>query len=254
MGSWPSDASIVSNSGQTPVVRRLGRLTTLDPHALALLEALGGRQSHRAGTELTGDRSAAIKPRFLVAGWVARVRNLPDGRRQIQGFLLPGDAMGLCFRPHPLALGTTVALTPVQTLDASAVSRAIEIDGEVWRSLKEAVHVSASLHEAYLLDHVTRLGRLTAYERLCHMLLEIYDRLNLAGMADQGRFALPLTQEMLADAMGLSTVHVNRTLQQLRRENLLELRGGLAVLMDIEAMKAVCDYIPPKPARWLSLT
>jgi DNA-binding GntR family transcriptional regulator len=62
---------------------------------------------------------------------------------------------------------------------------------------------------------------------------------------------MPLTQEMLADATGLSTVHVNRILQQLRREKILDLRGGIACLIDRSQMQAACDYVRPTPSRWL---
>ena len=79
-------------------------------------------------------------------------------------------------------------------------------------------------------DQITRLGRRTAYERFGNLLLELYHRLHVVGLARDGRFALPLTQEMLADALGLSVVHVNRTVQQMRRDGLLELRAGTVVI------------------------
>nr|WP_281372616.1 helix-turn-helix domain-containing protein [Phenylobacterium haematophilum] len=93
-----------------------------------------------------------------------------------------------------------------------------------------------------------RLGRQTAYERLCHLLLEIRDRLLLVGMASETHFAMPMTQETLADATGLSIVHVNRILQQLRRERLLELQAGKAHLRDPAALAAIADYKAPQPS------
>ncbi len=87
-----------------------------------------------------------------------------------------------------------------------------------------------------------------AYERLVHLLLEFHSRLDAVGMVDGDTFSLPLTQEVLADALGLSVVHINPTLQQVRRDRLLELRGGQVTLRQPELMRAMADW-PPSPAR-----
>jgi CRP-like cAMP-binding protein len=231
------------------VSERLNKLAPLDSAAFHRLGQLAGLHTHRAGTQLVGERQPQLKPRFLVSGWAARVRSLPDGRRQILGFLLPGDALGVCHRPHPLALGTVVAVTSVDTLDARALDvGALEQDAP---TLAEALHISASLHEGYLLNQIMRLGRLTAYERMCHLFLELRDRLKLVSLATDDRLPMPLTQEMLADVNGLSTVHVNRVLQQLRRESMLELRGGQVIFLDPGGMTSAANYYPPEPSRWL---
>lgn len=245
-------ASLARRGSGTAVATRLSALAPLEAHSVALLESLGSLRSVPAGVELIDERGFPPRALFIVKGWVARVRGLPDGRRQILSVLLPGDALGLCFRPHPLALGSAVSLTPVQLLDASPVVAAIESGQPQWRDLDQALHVSAGMHEAYLLDQVTRLGRMTAYERLSHLFLELRDRLELAGLSAGRRFPMPLTQETLADATGLSTVHVNRTLQQLRRDGELDLRHGSVTLNDPEALAQICDYHQPAPSRWLS--
>jgi CRP-like cAMP-binding protein len=112
--------------------------------------------------------------------------------------------------------------------------------------LAKAVGLCESTEEARLLDHVVRLGRHTAYERVAHLLLELRERLAAAGLGDDRRFPLPVTQEVLADALGLSVVHINRILQQLRRERLIETRAGQAVLLDPELLVQVADYGPPR--------
>ncbi|CAN7618500.1 Crp/Fnr family transcriptional regulator [Phenylobacterium sp. LjRoot164] len=187
------------------------------------------------------------RPKFILKGWAARVRILPDGRRQIFNFVLPGEGLGVCARPNPLALSTVVALTPVQYVDAGPVQRAISGEDPRYSELRDALHVSASLDEAYLLAQIMRLGRQTAYERLCHLLLEIRDRLMLVGLASETDFPMPMTQETLADASGLSIVHVNRILQQLRREQLLELQGGKAHLREPHTLATISDYKPACP-------
>jgi CRP-like cAMP-binding protein len=232
------------------VVRRLQSFSPLSAEAIALIRSLDDAQSHAAGAELNGERAPLPKPRFLLIGWAARMRWLSDGRRQIMGFILPGEAIGLCARPHPLALASTVALTPLTTIDAAPVLKAMH-QPDLAPGLSEAVNVAASMDEALLLDQVVRLGRQTAYERICHLLLELRDRLSDVGLVHGGSFPLPLTQEVMADATGLSIVHVNRILQQLRREKLLDLRGGHATLLDAEQLQAIADYHRPQPSAWL---
>ncbi len=106
-----------------------------------------------------------------------------------------------------------------------------------------------TLDEASLLDHIVRLGRQTAYERMAHLLLELRWRLAEVGLGDERKFPLPLTQEVLADALGLSIVHVNRTLQQLRREGLLEMRAGFVELLKPDVLIATSDFRLPQPTR-----
>jgi CRP-like cAMP-binding protein len=230
-------------------VRRLQSLMPLSPEAIGLIRSLDDAQTLPSGAELNGERTPLPKPRFLLTGWVARMRWLSDGRRQILGFILPGEAIGLCPRPHPLALATTVALTPLTTVAAGPVLRAMH-DPEMAPGLAEALRVAAAMDEAMLLDHIVRLGRQTAYERICHLLLELRDRLDSVGLVHNGSFPLPLTQEVMADATGLSIVHVNRILQQLRREKLLDLRAGHATLLDPEQVQAAADYRRPGPSAW----
>jgi hypothetical protein len=97
------------------------------------------------------------------------------------------------------------------------------------------------------------LGRQTAYERVAHFLLEVQRRLEIAGLGDGQRFPLPLTQEIMGDALGLSIVHVNRTLQQLRRERLIELRSGVTILLQRDLLASIANFQPaplrtPPPA------
>ncbi len=233
------------------VINRLQSVMPLGPEALSLLRSLDDLQTHGAGAELNGERGPLQRPLFLLSGWAARIRWLADGRRQILGFILPGDAIGLYLRPHPLALATTVALTNLQTIDALPVLRALSGPNPP-PGLVEALRIAGNLDEALLLDQVVRLGRQTAYERICHMLLEFRDRLTDVGLAQNGSFPLPLTQEVLADATGLSIVHVNRILQQLRRERLLDLRGGRATLYEAGQLEFSADYHRPQPKAWMS--
>jgi CRP-like cAMP-binding protein len=91
-------------------------------------------------------------------------------------------------------------------------------------------------------DQVVRLGRRSALERLAHLIMEVHERLQRTGLADRATLPWPLTQEAMADVLGLSIVHVNRTLQQLRREGLITLRAGRAVIPDVERLAALAGW------------
>jgi len=177
--------------------------------------------------------SAAL---LVVDGWAARMRILPDGRRQFLSFLLPGELIGMCQHERPLAVSTVVAITPVRTCRAP--------DGAHHPALARAYAVSGALEEAYLLAQITRLGRLSALERLGDVMLELRERLALAGQVRNGAFDMPLTQEMLADVLGLTPVHVNRMVQQARRQGWLEWRAKRVTVRDPAALATRVGRMP----------
>lgn len=250
------DRRLPSARGQATelILHKLMSLAPIGAAAAAVIASLNGLQVHRPDSELVTPRTPVTPPRFLVVGWAARVRWMPDGRRQIVGFVLPGDALGLQARSHPIGSCTTIALTRVETLDATPVHKAVMMEGHARSELAEAARAAANLEEYYLLDQVLRLGRQTAYERICHLFMEIQHRLMTVGLATETQFPLPLTQETLADSTGLSIVHVNRILQQLRREELLSLRNGIVTLRRPDVLSGIADYRPPDPSPWLHAT
>jgi CRP-like cAMP-binding protein len=237
-------ADIGSVSSQRPaVVTRLSALAVLSRDETNLLETISAvTERHQPGAEFFIEGQMLSRPRVLITGWACRARILPDGRRQIFGFYLPGDLIGLCLRRQMMALSSGLALTPLALANAAAVRQALLQHPERNPGLLAACLCADGLEEAYLLNQIARVGRQTAYERLAHLLLEFRSRLVLAGLAKGGRFEMPLTQEVLADALGLSIVHVNRTLQQLRREHLVELRPPFVTLHDPDLLASIADY------------
>ena len=200
------------------------------------LEAFGPR----AVLHNEGERE--VRPLYLISGWAVRQRVLPDGRRQIFSFVLPGDGLGVSLRPGPLAASATVALTRMRLADASELLAPDALAD--CPELLDSLQAATAQEEALLLDHVVRLGRQTAYERVAHLLLELNQRLDAVGLAQDGGFDAPLTQEVMADALGLSVVHINRTLQQLRRERTIVMEGGRVILLAPEVLAAAADYVP----------
>jgi CRP-like cAMP-binding protein len=180
---------------------------------------------------------------LLVSGWAARQRVLADGRRQIVSFVLPGDFVAFSLHRETLRYTTTVTLTSAVVAEADALLETC-IAQDYTSPLARTMRTVAAAEEALLAHQVTRLGRQTAYERLSHLFLELRERLSLAGIEPGDTFTLPVTQEVLADALGLSVVHTNRTLQQLRRDALIRITGMKVTLVDTAALAALSDYVP----------
>lgn len=218
------------------------RLKALAPLSEAELDALGKAEENcqtvRPHHEIAGEGIAFAEPSVVVSGWAGRVRSFADGRRQILSVLLPGDLIGQPQVRQSLAPTMIVAITDVTLCGAPEADPA--------GNLARAYAASAALDESYLYRHVARLGRLSAYERIVDWLLETHERLTLAGLTKEDWHPLPMTQELLADVLGLTSVHVNRTLQMLRREGLIDLRGGSAVLLQKQRLSEIVEYRPTR--------
>lgn len=221
--------------GDRSYIRRLRRYGLLREEDWIELEALlVGTETHLANRPIKTDRP----PFFLISGWACLTRSLGDSRRQILFFILPGDGVGfdLLTRSQP-----SVELLPLTQLKVRQARQALPPLSE---RLGRVFAGAAAAQQSRLLDQVVRLGRQTAYERMAHLLLELHGRLAEIGEARSDGFHLPVKQEVLADALGLSLVHVNRTLQQLRRDGLIEVRGAEVALLDRAALQAAADQRP----------
>lgn len=224
----------------TPYAKqRLAALTPLDAAALdALDDALAKPTTVRQRRDIVSRQAEIPGPRIIVSGWAARARTLADGRRQFLSLFLPGDLIGFCRQPRPLAVFSVVALTDVTLCPAPAPATS--------PALARAYAMGAALDEAYQLEQIARLGRLNAQERIYSLLLELNERLALAGLASGGMFELPLTQEIVADTLGLTSVHINRMLQIARRAGDVVWRGGHVHLRDPAATARLIGWSPPR--------
>lgn len=178
----------------------------------------------------------------IVHGWAGRYRLLSDGRRQITGLFLPGDICDPCWLDGVRTVQSVVALTPIQACRASR--REMEAQAAVdvgvmkflWRHAQFAQNVQA--------EWLVNLGRKNAIERLSHLLCELYSRLALAGATEGSSCEMPLTQLDLADLAGLTPVHVNRTLQEMRSMRLIELQSRRLTILDWESMRRIAWFDP----------
>jgi len=225
---------------------RFGRLCSLSNHERSVLRLIESRnkQTHRDEARLLTEGREIRSPQFIITGWACRVRELTDGRRQIMSILLPGDTIGLSPRANALSLTSVVALSQLRTVEAPEITVAWR-DRERVPGISTALDLAAAEDEFFLLAHLMRLGRQTAYERIAHWLMELEYRLSARGLSNNGAFAMPLTQETVSDAVGLSVVHVNRTLQQMRKQGRIELARGRLAILDKEALGAVGEFSVP---------
>lgn len=205
-----------------------------------LSELCGHKLTLPAGADLALESEVGRCAYVLESGWVIRYKLLADGRRQILNFGLPGDFLGIRSGLFGITDQDIAGLTEVRV----AVVPIPGLTALFGRSprLAAAISWSSAREEAILAEHVVRLGRRDAYERLAHLLVELWHRLDVVGLCDQGGFALPATQEVLGDALGLSVVHVNRTLRRLRSDGLISLENGRLDLHDPEALADVAGF------------
>lgn len=176
----------------------------------------------------------------IVHGWAGRYRLLSDGRRQITGLYLPGDLCDPCWLDGGRTVQPVVALTPVQAIRAARRDMETQISSDMglmkflWR---QALHV-----QQIQAEWLVNLGRKHAMERLAHLLCELHTRLSLEGAADGNGCEMPLTQLDLADLAGLTPVHVNRTLQEMRSMRLIELQARHLTILDWESLRSIAWF------------
>jgi CRP-like cAMP-binding protein len=101
---------------------------------------------------------------------------------------------------------------------------------------------AASRDEAMVVEHLVNIGRRSAIERTAHFFMELAERLNLVGLATEAEFKCPLSQSLLADALGLTTIHVNRVLRQLREQDLLTLKKGSVRIHDLNRLRELAGF------------
>jgi CRP-like cAMP-binding protein len=163
-----------------------------------------------------------------------------NGTRQIVDFQIPGDFLGL---RSALFRTADHNIEPVTRVEASVVIVAdlLEAFGRTPR-LATAVLWAASRDEAMVVEHLVGLGRRNAAERTAHYLLEFGARLKLVGLGTHAGYDCPLSQHMLADALGLSAVHLNRVLRQLRELGLLTFQKGHVTIDNLAGLTALADF------------
>jgi CRP-like cAMP-binding protein len=179
---------------------------------------------------------------LILDGLVCRYKVVAGGRRQIVSFHLPGDlpdlqSLHLDVMDHSLATLTPARVGFISHDDIRAVVNSYP---RIRHALDKYVRVDGSIFREW----VANVGRRTARERIAHVICECFVRMQALGLVHRETFELPLTQGEIGDATGLSNVHVNRTMQELRRQSLIHTRGKVHTILNWEQLQETADFRP----------
>lgn len=228
-------------SPPSPLTRKLTAFVALSEDDLSTLAKFHQRRrSFPPGHQMIREGQTNPSAFILADGWACSYKILANGERQIVDFQVPGDFLGLRSILFRTSDHSSSAVTRIQTCEVlssdifDAFSRAPR--------LGTAVLWAASRDEAMVVEHLVNLGRRSADERVAHFLLELAARLKLVGVGDETGFDCPLTQYHLADALGLSAVHVNRVLRHLRELGLVTMRHGRVSITDPVGLSRLASF------------
>ena len=179
---------------------------------------------------------------LLLDGIACRYKDLRGGERQVTGLHLPGDFLdlhGFTLKRLDQHVATLTACT-FATVPHAALTAITERLPHLTRAYWFETNLDAAIHREWEVS----LGRRTARGRLAHLFCELQVRLKVVGLAEADGYALPLTQSDLAECMGLTTVHTNRTLRELRTAGLVEFRDGRVTILDPAGLRQAADFDP----------
>ena len=179
---------------------------------------------------------------LLVEGMVCRYKELNDGQRQILELHVSGDFVDLHSFPLKRLEHNIGSLTPVRIaiIPHDRLKRVTEEHPHLARMLWFSTLLDAAINREWILS----IGRRSALARVAHLLSELYVRMDIIGLAHDRRYPLPLTQTDLADATGLTAVHVNRMLKKLRDEDLVTFRNGEVAIHDWDELQRLAEFDP----------
>ncbi len=179
---------------------------------------------------------------LLLEGFICRYMDDHAGARQLVAIHVPGDFVDLHGFPLKWLEHDVAALGPVRVANWShdTLVRVTEAHPHLTRMLWYATLLDAAIHREWIF----RLGRLTAEGRLAHLICELQVRLQAVGLASPDRFRLPLKQADLAEACGLTNVHVNRVLRSIREQGIMIFKGGEVFIHDMQRLRSLGDFDP----------
>ena len=222
---------------------KLSRFTDLSADDREAIESLcEHRITLDARQELIREGQRPNDVYLLLEGWGYRYKLLPDGGRHILAYLLPGDLCDI----HIFilkAMDHTLGLLTPATVAVISQERILEVM-DAHPKIERGLWWATLVDEAVLREWLVNIGQRDARTRIAHLFCELWLLMRAVGLADKGRFSLPITQEVIADTMGLSPVHVNRSLQYMRRRGLVSFAKRELTIHDPEAFMAEAEFTP----------
>jgi len=226
-----------------PLILKLESLAPLSADDRAVLERISAKPHLvPAGTDLIGEGDKPDGVYLILDGIACRYKLRASGARQIMAYLVPGDCGDpdvAMLRAMDHAIGT-LSDCQVGRIDLATIRNLLEDHPQIARALRKAQLVD----EATLREWLVNVGRRSADERIAHLLCELLLRLRAVGRTAGDGYALPITQEDLADTTGLTSVHVNRTLGTLKQCGLIELSGRQLRILDLAGLEALAEFKP----------
>jgi CRP-like cAMP-binding protein len=226
----------------SPLSLRLEAYTKLSQDDRAIIDRLSrrGMRDVAARRDLIREGDKPTSVFLIMEGWACRYKQLPDGRRQIVALFVPGDVCDMnayILKEMDHSIGAITAVK-VAEIGRDDFEQLMQDHPRITQALFWDELVTVSVQREWTLN----VGQRTAYERIAHLLVELFLRLRAVGLTNGNSCDFPLTQVDLADATGLTAVHVNRTLQELRRQGLIELKGRTLTISDLDALKNAAAF------------
>lgn len=227
----------------TAFLRGLDRRDSLSDDEIKIIKEMPGRPAaFAAGEEIVVEGSRPRDSCLITSGFAARSQSLRSGERQITAVHVPGDFVDLHSMMLKVMDHSVVALGPCKV--AFVPHESIRQVTEESPHLARMFWLSTTVDGAIQRTWITCLGRRSAEQHLAHLICELYVRLEVAGIASDMTFAFPVTQAQLGDVLGLSVVHVNRKLQELRAAGLVEWRDGKVTIKDFDRLAGLSEFDP----------
>jgi len=228
------------------IEKHLAKLRARDDISAEEEEAIQGAVSE--AREIPADRTIIgagvplIESTLLVEGVACRYKDLRNGQRQITELHIAGDFLDLhSFTlkrlDHHVMTLTACTIVPVPHDRLQAIT---EAHPHLTRVYWFSTNLDAAIHREWEVS----LGRRNAASRVAHLLCELHVRLGIVGMADGLAYDLPLTQTDVAECLGLTSVHINRTLKDLREQELVDFRGGRVEMKDLDGLRRLAEFDP----------
>lgn len=224
------------------LIAKLEHFTKLSSVDKSFIKKMGTEKVRHFGPheDILGEGAAPTDVNLIISGWACSYKQLKNGRRQIVAFFLPGD-----FCDHNIFILREMdhSIGAVTKVTVAGVSRDIfEAATLKHPRITKALWWEALVTAAIQREWIVNLGQRSATERMAHLLCELFLRLRTVELTDRNSCEFPITQAELADATGLTSVHVNRTLQELRSTKMIELKNRMLVVQDLKALMEVASF------------
>ncbi len=233
--SFPSDANLL--------IRKLESIFRLSDDEKAALANLPMQEMDlRADQDIVREGDRPTRSCALLEGFAATYKVTAEGKRQITAFHIPGDIPDLQSLHLEVLDNSLSTLTPCRVgfIQHEALHDVCERHPRIARALWRETLIDAAIFREWTLN----VGRREGYSRISHLLCELMTRMKAVGLAQDHTCEIPMTQSEFADATGLSTVHVNRVLQDLRRDGLIVLKGSTLTVPDWDRLRAAGEFDP----------